>query len=180
MSRRAGFLLIGGCAALLAAAGLMAAAQDKKAMEPPKPGPEHDLLRSLEGSWDIEARHCLDHGGGAVTKGTETCALGCGGFWLITDHRSEMMGKPFLGHGVLGFDPLKRKYVLAWASSMSGTLIDFEGAYDKAAKTLTLTGDIPGPEGKASQVKIAYGLKDPEHLTFTLVGIGASAGKDCT
>ena len=179
MNRLTRTLSAGGLAVAFLAAAL--AAQDKKGWEPPKPGPEHAALKALEGSWDVDGKHCLDHGDGAVSKGVETNAMICDGFWLETDHETKMGPHPFLGHGLMGYDQMRKKVVLAWAGSFSSALTLFEGSYDKASATYTLTADTPGPEGRLHSMRIVRTFKDPDHMTFALTGIGASAGgKDCT
>ena len=96
-----------------------ASAQDMPAM--PKPGPEHQLLKEDEGTWDAKVE--VFPGPGAapmVSKGVEVNTIGCGGLCLITDFKGEMMpGQPFHGHGTATYDPQKKKYVGSWTDSMS-------------------------------------------------------------
>lgn len=103
-----------------------------------KPGPEHEVLKHFVGTWEATISMQQAPGAPAVeTKGLETNTLGCGGLWLIIDHKGEFMGKPFHGHGVQGYDTNKKKYVGVWVDPMTSSLEVSEGTYDKATKTLT-------------------------------------------
>src|SRR5687768_222046 len=125
----------------LVVAGL-AAAPAVQAQEFPKPGPEHELLKKLEGSWEATAK-----GGPAETKGTMTWKMDLGGLWLISKFEGDFAGQKFHGHGMDSYDPHKKKYVGVWVDSMSTSPLVMEGTFDKDKKTLTMTGEGPGMDG---------------------------------
>ena len=90
-------------------------------MIPPKPGPEHELLKSDAGTWDAVIEMMAAPGAPPMkSTGVETSVLGCGGLCLITDFKGEMMpGQTFEGHGLAAYDAAKKKYVGSWTDSMS-------------------------------------------------------------
>src|SRR6185503_15784133 len=97
-----------------AVAALALTAGTVRAQEPTKPGPEYDVLKSQVGTWDATVEMSAMPGQPpSVSKGVETNTM-LGGLWLITDFKSEMAGAAFLGHGVAGYDPGKKKYVSTW------------------------------------------------------------------
>jgi hypothetical protein len=170
------------CLALVAPA---AGAQDKPAAAPPgmpaapKAGPEHEVLKHDVGTWDATVESFMP--GAAqpmVSKGTETNSL-VGGLWLVTDFKSDMMGQPFQGHGVSGWDPNKKKYVGTWVDTMSTGLGLSESTYDAATKTLTGTFEGPDPTGQIMKMKAVTVMKDPDTRVFTMSGPGPD-GKDMT
>jgi hypothetical protein len=55
---------------------------------------------------------------------------------------------------------------------MAPGLLVSEGTYDKATKTLTLTGDMPTPDGKNVKVTMATVTKDANTRVFTMKGAG--------
>ncbi len=130
-----------------------------------KPGPEHELLKSDVGVWDATVE--MLGPGGSVSKGVETNSM-LGGLWLVTDFKSEMMNQPFEGHGVEGYDPIKKKYVGTWVDSMSSSLSISESTYDATKKTMT--GWIEGPDmsGKTAKMKAVTEQKDPDTRVFTM------------
>ena len=132
-----------------------------------KPGPEHQELKKLAGTWDATVE-MLSPPGGPASKGTETNTLIGDGLWVVSDFKAEMMQKPFQGHGVWGWDPAKKKYVGTWVDTMSTGLTLSEGTFDPATKTMTDTMEMPGPDGKPMKVKSTTEWKDADTRVFTM------------
>jgi hypothetical protein len=152
------------CAAFSAAAA-MAWAQEGPPM--PKPGPEHELLKKDVGTWDATVEMMMP--ASPPSKGTETSVLGPGGLWLLSDFKSEMMGVPFQGHGVTGWDPAKKKYVGVWVDSMSTSVSLTETTYDPATKTASgMLDGPPGPDGQPMKMKAVTEYKDDDTRVFTM------------
>ncbi len=142
----------------------------------PKPGPEHAILKGEEGTWDATVESWQAPGGPAMTsKGVETNTL-MSGMWLVTDFKGEFMAMPFLGHGVAGYDSIKKKYVSTWVDSMSAGMSIGESSYDAASKTLTgwMEGPDIGPDGaaKMTKMKMVTEFKDPDSRVFSMYGPG--------
>jgi hypothetical protein len=157
--------------ALCAAVALCAAAATAQEGPPlPKPGPEHEVLKNDVGTWDATIEMLMPPG--PPSKGTETSAMGPGGLWLISDFKSDMMGMPFQGHGVTGWDPAKKKYVGTWVDSMSTSISMSESTYDAAAKTATGTLEGPGPDGQPMKMKAVTQYKDDDTRVFTMYMAG--------
>jgi hypothetical protein len=153
-----------------------ATAQDKKEVTHPKvaetpvlaPGREQDLFKQDVGVWDATIEMTMEAGGKPnVTKGTETNTL-LGGRWLISDFKGEMMGMPFQGHSVMGYDPAKKKYTGTWVDSMSTTSSVLEGTYDPKTKTMTSWMESPGPDGKPVKIRSTSEWKDDDSRIFTM------------
>jgi hypothetical protein len=64
---------------LCAVAVVAFAAPVAPAQEGPKPGPEHEMLKKLEGTWDLDDEV---RPGGRVSKGTVVYKMELGGLWL--------------------------------------------------------------------------------------------------
>jgi Protein of unknown function (DUF1579) len=153
-----------------------ATAQDKKEVTPPKaaetpvsaPGQEQDLLKRDVGVWDLTIESTMEPGGKPnVTKATETNTL-LGGRWLISDLKGELMGIPYHGHGVMGYDPAKKKYAGTWVDSMSTEISQLEGTYDPKTKTMTSWMESPGPDGKPMKMRSTSEWKDDDTRIFTM------------
>jgi Protein of unknown function (DUF1579) len=144
------------------------------AQEAPKPGPEHERLKQLEGTWDV----VMKVGDAAETKGKVTYKMELGGLWLVSDFQGEFSpGQKFTGKGLDGYDALKKQYVSVWVDSMSNSPIISQGDYDKQGKVLTMIGEGPGPDGKPLKYKMTTEHRDKDHLLFTMFGAGAD-GKE--
>ena len=142
------------------------------AQQPATPGPEHAVLKLLEGEWDAVIK-----AGGSESKAVSKMRMGLGGLWLITDFRGDAGGLPFEGHGIDGYDQDKKKFTSIWVDSMSSGPMFFEGLYDEKTKTLTMHGDGKGPDGKAARYKSTSISPDDDHHVFEMYVIDA-AGKE--
>jgi len=144
----------------------------------PQPGPEHELLKKDVGVWDATVEMSGPPGTPpAVSKGTDTVTVACGGLWQVIEFKSELMGAPFEGRGFMGFDPAKKKYVGAWVDSMTASLSPMEASYDAATKTMTGWMEVPDPSGKLTKAKQTTEWKDADTRVFTMFTT-APDGKD--
>jgi hypothetical protein len=147
---------------LLAASVLLPSAAC--AQEPAKPGPEHELLKRMVGSWDATVKF-----GPMEGKGVMTYKMDLGGLWLASEFKGEFAGKPFEGKGFDTYDAAKKKYVSAWFDSTATNAMISEGTADKDGKVMTLMGDgPPGPDGKPSKVKSVTEIKDKDTIVSTM------------
>jgi len=166
--------------AFMAMAGLMVAAEAQEQKEFPKPGKEQALLKQqFEGDWDATMRHEKD-GKREESKGTETNKMAFDGYWLITDFKGDHHGKPFVGHGAMGYDPMKKKYVMSWIDNMSPSGSWSEGEADAAGKTFTFTHEGYCPDlGKTAKLRTVFEFPDSAHytLTFYMPGKGGAEEK---
>lgn len=155
----------------LAIVGLLSAvvgAQDeKKKMEFPKPGKEHEALKKFEGRWDAVSKSTHE-GKKEESKGTEVVTTGYDGYWTIFNYNGTHDGKTFMGHGMMGYDPSKKKYLLTWIDNMMPYVMWAEGDADSAGKTWTFTADGYCPElGKNATFKLVFEFQDDKHRTLT-------------
>ncbi len=161
MSKVTGVMVLCAASVLLAPVALAQPPQ-------PKPGPEHALLKRLEGTWEATVK------GREESKGTMTYKMMLGGLWLVSDYQGEFMGQKFQGKGLETYDTAKKKYVGIWVDSMSTALMTYEGNFDKDGKVLTMTGEGPGEDGKPTKFKMVSEMKDKDTMVFTM----SSPGKD--
>ncbi len=157
------------CAVVLAT---VAFAPPARAQDFPKPGPEHDVLKKLVGNWDATMKF-----GGMESKGTMAYKMELGGLWLTSTFEGEFGGMKFQGRGLDSYDAAKKKYVGVWVDSMVTTPMLMEGTYDKAKKTMTLSGDGPGMDGKPTKFKSVTEMPDDDTINFSMyMGDGKEPG----
>ncbi len=148
--------------------GVMASAQ-----EPQKPGPEHAHLKAMVGTWDAVMEM-----GGQKSKATSIYKATCSGMWISSDFESELGGVPYQGHGMDGYDQLKKKFIGYWFDSMTSAPMAFEGTFDADHKVLTMTGTSPGPDGKPQKFRMTNEMKGPDQMSFKMFIANASDGND--
>ncbi len=135
------------------------------------------MLKNGEGIWQAHVKIWTDPEKEPIeSKGVKFNRVMPGGLWLIQNTKGESEDHPYHGHGIVGYDTNKKKYVAAWADSMNTSLTVLEGTYDEDKGTLTFTGDGTDPKGHAIKVKVVVDCKDEDHHVETLYV--QPAGKD--
>ncbi len=153
--------------AAIAATFTFAAADAQE--EFPKPGPQHELLKQMEGEWD--AKMVCNFPGidePIETTGAMSAKLDIGGFFLISEFTSEFFGQPFKGRAMTGYNPFQKKYTGVWIDSMGPALYNTVGEFSKDGKTFNETMTGPGPDGKEIKFRSVTEIKDKDHTTFTM------------
>jgi len=145
--------------ALLALAMTTAA----RSQEAPKPGPEHEMLKKLGGPWELTMK-----AGGQEFKGKAIYKMEVGGMWLVSTVECDLFGQKFSGKGLDSYDTGKKKFTSVWVDNMSGIPLLMEGTYDKDKKTMTLTGEGPGMDGKPTKYKSVTEFVDESTMNFTM------------
>jgi hypothetical protein len=143
------------------------------AQEPQKPGPEHAHLVKMVGTWNTVMEM-----GRQKSKGTAIYKSVCGGMWITSDFESELAGVPYQGHGMDGYDQMKKKYLGYWFDSMSSSPMTMEGNFDADYKVLTMTGTSPGPDGKSQKFRTTTEMQGTDRMTFKMFMIAVADGKE--
>lgn len=105
---------------------------------------EHKKLEAMAGSWVSEEKMYpspWDPKGGPAT-GRSEARMDLEGFFLILDYVQERNGKTsYRGHGVYGWDPQEKCYLMYWCDSMCPTLSTAKGKWE--GNTLTFQSKNP-------------------------------------
>ena len=114
------------------------------------PGAVHAQLAKTVGNYDLAIKHWPAPGAEAsVEKGTATRKMVLEGRVLVEDMSSTMMGQPFTGHGMHGYDNVTGKHWSTWNDSMSTGLMTSEGSCD-ANMACSFTGSWVDPVKKTT------------------------------
>lgn len=124
-----------------------------------KPGPEHEALKKMEGTWDVQ----LTLPGNLKGKGRMTSKMECGGLWLERDLNANLGGLKLQTKSLDGYDPIKKKYISVQFDSLTTVPMSLEGDYDPATRTLTQTGEGRDFDGSPEQVKSVFKQLDDDH-----------------
>lgn len=161
MQRRS--LFFSAAALALAGVGAYATTTTLQEASMAAPGKEHKLLLSKVGTWDASVQGMMGE-----STGTWTVRSGPGGLWTVAEFESEMMGMPFTGMEISGYDPAKGKYVSIWIDSMTTAPQMMEGVYDEASKKLTMKGEGAGMDGQPATMINVSEFKDDDTTVFTM------------
>jgi len=110
------------------------------------PAAPHQALASTAGSYQLKIKSWHEPGGPAMEEtGTAQRTMMLGGRVLVEDVSSSMMGTPYSGHGLFGYDNVTGKYWSTWNDSMSTGIMVSEGTCDAQVKNCTMTGSWADP-----------------------------------
>jgi hypothetical protein len=142
------------------------------------PGAPHKVLASMAGSWNTKMKSWMEPDKPPMeSTGTSEQKMILGGRYLQQDFTGDMMGSPFTGIGVTGYDNHTKKYVSTWIDSMGTAILFFEGTGSADGKTITqecrYDDPIKGPMKWRSVTRI---VNDNTH-TFEMYGSDKS-GKE--
>lgn len=152
------------------AAAVLAVGGSVRAQNPFEPTAEHKMLAEDVGTWDAEVKMWAQgpEADPDVSKASEVVTA-VGDFWTVADFKGQMMGQPFAGHGIYGYDAAEKKFTAVWVDTMSLEPIEMEGTYDPKSKELTMyaEGFDPGTKAKYKMKQVAVS-KDKDHRMFTM------------
>jgi hypothetical protein len=92
------------------------------------------------------------------------------GRFLQQEFNGNMMGKPYNGVGITGYDNLRKKYVSSWIDSMGTGIFLMEGTASADGKTITLKGRHAEPGGGRMNHRAVWKLLDNNTQTFDMYG----------
>jgi len=112
------------------------------------PGAEHQKLAAMAGTYELTVRAWHAPGAPPTTDtGTATRKTILGGRVMVEEVASQMMGQPYTGQGLHGFDNVTGKYWATWSDNMSTGLMVSEGTCD-ANGACAFTGTYNDPVSK--------------------------------
>jgi hypothetical protein len=124
------------------------AAQDASKQQPPQmtpaqqaemdaymkagtPGEQHKWLASLAGEYAVKTKNWPEPGAAPMEEsGTATRRMILDGRVMVEDFKGTMMGSPFTGHGMSGYENATGRYWSSWTDSMSTGMMLSEGSCD--------------------------------------------------
>ena len=183
MNRRIAWILV---AAVVVAAAAPVFAEDKKPemsadeqammeawMKAGSPGEPHKKMAEDTGTYDMKVTSWNAPGMPPTEdKGTATRKMIMDGRVQVEDVTSTMMGMPFKGQGMRGYDNVSGKYWGTWVDSMSTGMMVSEGTCD-AKGTCSFTGTMNDPmTKKPSTVRMTSRRQDAKTEIFEMYGTG--------
>ena len=147
-------------------------------MEMSKLNENHKLLSSGDGTWDYIVKMWMDGDTSKKpqeSKGTAVRKSIMDGRFVEMDVTGKMQmpgpdGKPkemtFKGHGMEGYDNVKKKFVGTWIDNMGTSVMMSEGTYDPATKSFTYTAEMEPLPGMKVPVREVLKLTDNNHMNL--------------
>jgi len=138
------------------------------------PGAQHQALAASAGTYDLKLKSWHDAAAPAMEEtGTAKRSMMLDGRVMFEELTSSMMGTPFTGHGMMGYDNVTGKYWSTWNDSMSTGLMVAEGTCDAQGKTCTFIGHWNDPVKKAPvKARMTTRWTSPTTQIFEMFGPG--------
>jgi hypothetical protein len=110
------------------------------------PGAPHKRLAKLVGTWTTKTRAWMEPDKPPMDS-TGACEqkMLFDGRYLQQEYTGDVMGSPFTGINLIGYDNYTKKYVSTWIDSMSTGIYYFEGTASKDGKTITQKSSYDDP-----------------------------------
>jgi len=142
-------------------------------MKAGSPGAPHEALAATAGKYDMLVRSWHEPGGPAMeSSGTAWRSMTLEGRVLVEDVTSSMMGMPFTGHSMMGYDNVTGKYWSTWNDSMSTGIMVSEGSCDaKGACRFTGSWNDPIKKGPVT-ARMVTRWTSPTVQVFEMYGPG--------
>lgn len=110
------------------------------------PSAMHKHLEKLAGNWNVVMKLTMDPSAPPMeSKGTCTNTLVIGGRWVRQEYKGEMMGMPYEGMGMVGYDNFRKEFVCNWTDNMTTAMLRLTGACNEQGTEFNLTGTMDEP-----------------------------------
>ena len=145
-----------------------------------KPGENHQILQGLAGSWTYTTKYWMNPDASAPpmeSAGKTVRKPVMGGRYVQADHTGKMQmpgpdGKmsdmEFKGMEIAGYDNAKKKFVSSWIDNMGTGIMQSEGTYDSATKTLTYTAEYEMMPGMKTKFREVLKIPDNDHHSLEM------------
>ncbi len=141
------------------------------------PTAAHELLQPMVGNWKTTTSMWMagPDGPPMISEGESVKTMALGGRWLQEDYSGTMMGQPFNGRGMTGYDNYKNMYINTWQDDMSTALTYATGMRHAETGVFTFHGltDEPMLDVQDRAIKYTYVIESNDKHVFTMYDLHA-------
>jgi hypothetical protein len=144
------------------------------------PGPQHQQLQKLAGEWNLTVKSTMDPSQPATeSHATATVTTMMEGRYVQEVVSGQMMGAPFSGYSLTGYDNVLGRYVSVWIDNLGTGMMTSEGTADAGGRTIQWSGTMSDPmTGKASKLRMSTTIVDDDHHTFEMFMVPPGGSKE--
>lgn len=133
------------------------------------PSEKHKVLQHFVGTWATASKAWMGPGKPVEATGTAEVKPIMDGRFVQEDFTGTFMGRPFVGHGVTGYDLTKDKYTNFWVDNMGSWFTVSEGTLDATGKVLTMTTQAFDPQtGKTHASRMVTRIESDKRHVFEI------------
>jgi hypothetical protein len=132
------------------------------------PGDVHKMIAKYDGNWKEDVTFWMQPGAPPTkTTSTSVTEMILGGRYQQSKTTGDMMGTPFEGFSLLGYDNMKKVFTSTWMDNFGTGTLTCEGTWDDATKTITFTGKEFDPmSNKEMSIKETLQFVDDDTQKF--------------
>ncbi|MCC6864788.1 MAG: DUF1579 domain-containing protein [Ignavibacteria bacterium] len=120
--------------------------QTKKWMDYMTPSEMHKMLSNGAGMWDVKSTFWMTPGGEPnISTATAESEMIMDGRYLQTKISGNVMGMPFNGFLIEGYDNALKQFQSFWIDNMGTGTVFLTGVYDGKSKQINYTGKMCDP-----------------------------------
>ena len=144
------------------------------------PGPQHEQMKKWAGDWNAKVKFQMDPSQPwQESQSTSTITLLMDGRYCQEVVSGQMMGAPFNGMGITGYDNVLGKYVSTWIDNMGTGVMTSQGTADASGKVITFVGTSSDPvTGKPAKVRMVSTIVDDDHHTLDMYSVPPGGKKE--
>jgi Protein of unknown function (DUF1579) len=107
------------------------------------PGDMHKMLAKSDGEWNGDVTMWM-YPGAPEQKSTSKAVnkMIMNGLYQEANHTGNMMGMPFNGKSIVGYDNHLNEFISTWIDNMGSGIMMMKGPWDDATKTINLKGKM--------------------------------------
>ena len=138
------------------------------------PGDIHKMIAKFDGQWKEAVTWWMAPGQSPMTS-TASCTntMILGGRYQQSISKGDMMGMPFEGMGLLGYDNAEKIFNYTWIDNMGTGVMNMKGSWDDATKSINLTGSTVDPiSGKETPVREVFTITDDNNQMLQMFAPG--------
>lgn len=138
-------------------------ADEQKAwMDYMTPGPVHEMIAKSNGDWTEEITFWMAPDAPPTkTTANATNKMILGGRYQYSSVTGDMMGMPFEGVSILGYDNAKKIFQSTWMDNFGTGITNMTGTWDEATNTVNFTGTSLDPmTGKDMNIRQTFKIID--------------------
>lgn len=131
------------------------------------PGPMHEMMAGWDGTWlgETSMWEGPDKPRQKYTITTVNKMI-LGGRYQEATNTGEMMGMPFEGRSISGYDNHKKVFKSTWIDNFGTGIMMLEGPWDESTKSMTLKGTMIDPGmggGTEIPIRQVFKVVDADH-----------------
>ena len=140
---------------------------------------QHKMMAKSAGTWDGQVTMWMADGAPPMTSKSTTVTTSLyGGLYQQSKHSGDMMGMPFEGMSIMGYDNMKKEFFSTWIDNMGSGILVSTGQWDEASKKLTLTGTMKCMNGQNANEREVFTMIDDNNQVLEMYGPDSKTGKE--